>query len=112
MVNIDPLTTALSIPVLCIQPLVENSIKHAFNPRSQAGILKIKTEMLHTENSLRVTVSDDGPGADLSQITDASGMGVRTIERRLQLEYGAASKFEIDTAPSAGFSVTLCIPYQ
>ena len=110
--DIDPLTTALSIPALCIQPLVENSIKHAFNPRSQPGILRIKTEMVHAENSLRVIVSDDGPGADLNKITDASGMGVRTIERRLKLEYGNAAKFVIDTSPGAGFSVTLGIPYQ
>ena len=114
--QIDPTTTAISIPALSVQPLVENSIKHAFNPRSQPGLLKISTEMRHTENCLRISVSDDGPGWDASaneaKQSSEEGMGLRTIERRLKLEYGERARFRIDTAPSAGFAVYLDIPYQ
>ena len=39
-------------------------------------------------------------------------MGLRTIERRLKLEYGERARFKIDTAPGAGFAVYLDIPYQ
>ena len=34
----------------------------------------------------------------------------RTVQRRLQLQYGAAARFVMDSAPGAGFSVRLQIP--
>jgi sensor histidine kinase YesM len=34
------------------------------------------------------------------------------VERRLQLEYGPRAAFAIDTAPGAGFVVTMSIPLE
>ena len=36
--------------------------------------------------------------------------GLRTVERRLQLEYGTDEGLAIETAPGAGFVVTMAIP--
>ncbi|MBI3283813.1 MAG: histidine kinase [Burkholderiales bacterium] len=108
--ELDATAAAYALPALTLQPLVENSIKHAFNPRSQPGRLAIKTQLNHSRQQLEITVSDDGPGAELSEVQASDGIGVKTVQRRLQLEYGALAQFEIRTAPGQGFAVLLTIP--
>jgi hypothetical protein len=99
-----------SLPALSLQPLVENSIKHAFNPHSRPGRLLIRTKVDAARGKLAMTVGDDGPGADPGAVRGSNGLGLRTIERRLHLEYGPESALAIETAPGAGFVVTMSIP--
>ncbi len=98
------------LPALSLQPLVENSIKHAFNPHSRPGILHIGTRRDATTGALTMTVRDTGPGADPATIATAPGLGLRTIERRLQLDYGSRAALRVQSAPGAGFSVHVTIP--
>lgn len=98
------------LPALSLQPLVENSIKHAFNPHSRPGTLHIRTRIDGEGRLLALTVGDDGPGADLDAVRRSNGLGLRTVDRRLQLEYGPQGGLSIDTAPGAGFVVTMSIP--
>lgn len=98
------------LPALSLQPLVENSIKHAFNPHSRPGTLHIRTRIEDDGKVLALSVGDDGPGADPAAVRRSNGLGIRTVERRLQLEYGPRGGLSIDTAPGAGFVVTMSIP--
>jgi hypothetical protein len=98
------------LPALSLQPLVENSIKHAFNPHSRPGRLLIRTRVDERMGTLVLSVGDDGPGADIVHVRASNGLGLRTVERRLQLEYGTVDALAIDTAPGAGFVVTMAIP--
>ncbi|MGZ5200297.1 MAG: sensor histidine kinase [Telluria sp.] len=108
--DIAPDAGSRTLPPLTLQPLVENSIKHAFNPRSQPGHLAIRVAVDGGE--LQLSVRDDGPGADPAQVAASRGLGIRTVERRLRLGYGARAAFTIDTAPGAGFHVALSVPFQ
>jgi sensor histidine kinase YesM len=108
--DIDPHTAGYSLPALTLQPLVENSIKHAFNPRSRPGRLLIRTRLDEAGGQLRLSVRDDGPGAEATGVRQSNGLGIRTVERRLRLDYGQHAAFEIQTAPGAGFDVSLSIP--
>jgi hypothetical protein len=101
-----------ALPALSLQPLVENSIKHAFNPHSRPGRLLIRTRVDASRKALTLTVGDDGPGADPDAVRRSAGLGIRTVDRRLQLEYGARGGLAIDTSPGAGFSVTMSIPLE
>jgi signal transduction histidine kinase len=98
------------LPALSLQPLVENSIKHAFNPHSRPGILQISTRREPETGALSMTVRDTGPGADPAAIATATGLGLRTIERRLQLDYGSRAAMRVRTAPGEGFCVSVTIP--
>jgi Histidine kinase len=98
------------VPALSVQPLVENSIKHAFNPRVQQGVLTISAKLDSTHKKLVIVVNDDGPGCDLATVSQSTGLGVRTVERRLKLEYRERATFNISTAPSSGFSAQMVIP--
>jgi len=108
--ELDAAAGALALPALSLQPLVENSIKHAFNPHSRPGMLSIRTRIDDAGRRLALTVGDDGPGADVDAVRRSNGLGIRTVERRLQLEYGAQGGLAIETAPGAGFVVTMSIP--
>jgi hypothetical protein len=110
--DLDDGAAGCPLPALSLQPLVENSIKHAFNPHSRPGRLHIRTRLDGAANVLGLSVGDDGPGADPALVRQSGGLGIRTVERRLQLEYGPRAAFAIDTAPGAGFVVTMSIPLE
>ncbi len=110
--EIDPSTLYLTLPALSVQPLVENSIKHAFNPRSRPGKLCISSKLNADGSQLIITISDDGPGCDPASIEQASGMGVKTVQRRLQLAYQGRASLTIHSAPDQGFSICLSLPNQ
>ena len=98
------------LPALSLQPLVENSIRHAFNPRSRPGQLVIGSHVDAEADLLMLSVNDDGPGADPAALCGSIGLGIRTVERRLQLEYGVRGALRVDTAPGKGFAVTMTVP--
>lgn len=108
--DIDDTVRYHLLPALTVQPLVENSIKHAFNPRSRPGKLSISAHINAADKTIAITVSDDGPGCDKAAMRASDGLGVKTVARRLQLEYGQRGNLEIRTAPGAGCAIHLSIP--
>jgi LytS/YehU family sensor histidine kinase len=110
--ELDDVASGLPLPALSLQPLVENSIKHAFNPHSRPGLLRIRTRVDGEAGLLAMTVGDDGPGAEPAAVAQSNGLGLRTVARRLQLEYGARGALDIETAPGSGFVVTMSIPLE
>ncbi|MEH6434930.1 sensor histidine kinase [Massilia sp. DD77] len=110
--QLDPDAGSEQVPALSLQPLVENSIKHAFNPHSRPGTLHIQTVRDDAAGRLRFAVRDDGPGVEADAIRRSAGLGLRTVEKRLVLDYGAESALRIDTAPGAGFAVAFSIPLE
>ncbi len=108
--SIDAEAERVLVPALSVQPLVENSIKYAFNPRSQPGHLSISAFINEKGSHLTISVRDDGPGAVQDKVHSSGGLGVKTVARRLALEYGDRASFNIETAPGAGFEVRLLIP--
>jgi sensor histidine kinase YesM len=108
--QLDAEAAHIALPALSLQPLVENSIKHAFNPHSRPGTLRIRTRVDGRAGLLAMTVGDDGPGAEPAAVRQSNGLGLRTVERRLKLEYGPRGALDIETAPGSGFVVTMSIP--
>ena len=98
------------LPAMSLQPLVENSIKHAITPYRQPGRILIRTGLDERAGALTLTVGDDGPGADPQAFKASRGLGIRTLVRRLELEHGVRGSLSVQTAPGAGFVVTMSIP--
>ena len=112
--DIAPDTLGLAVPALSVQPVVENSIQHAFNPRSAPGILRIATRLDAAGQTLVISVADDGPGCQPGAWLTGQGLGIRTVARRLALRAGPQATpqagLHIDTRPGAGFRADLILP--
>jgi signal transduction histidine kinase len=106
--QVDEAAEGVPVPVLTLQPLVENAIKHAFNPRTAPGLLVITARVDGGE--LQLEVRDDGPGAAPQPAAAGHGLGLATVARRLALLHGDRGRLQVDTAPGAGFTVRVSLP--
>jgi LytS/YehU family sensor histidine kinase len=84
------------IPVLSVQPLVENAIKHGVAQRSEPGYVRIKGQ-LHGEQ-VRILIENSGSGA--SSETAGSGVGLHNVRRRLEICYGSAADLRLTITPT------------
>lgn len=103
------------VPVLAVQPLVENAIRHGVMKKQEGGqvTLSVKQE----EGFTVITVEDDGVGIPEEKLAGllngpgaVSGVGVANIQRRMILYYGQG--LEIRSAEGQGTSVCMKIPDQ
>lgn len=110
--EVDSETMRCLVPVLILQPLVENCIIHGLRGRHIHIILRARL----TEQSLRIEVEDDGPGvsdADLAELLDEAndlreGVGIRNTRRRLQALAGEQGGLTVENlAPGLRLIVTL-----
>lgn len=108
--DLDPDMGDFVLPALTLQPLIENSIKHAFNPYTRPGLLRIEGRRDLDAGLLRLTVRDDGPGAAQETIAASPGLGIRTIGRRLELDYAGRAALAIESRPGAGFAACVTLP--
>jgi two-component system, LytTR family, sensor kinase len=99
---------ACRLPPLTLQPLVENSVKHAISTRAEGGLLKIRAE--RRNGLLILEVSDDGPGAELDELDRSAGSGLKIARQRLATRFGGRAGFKVITQPQKGFIVRMEIP--
>ncbi|MDC7999325.1 tetratricopeptide repeat-containing sensor histidine kinase [Gilvibacter sediminis] len=83
-----------------IQELVTNIIKHA--EASEANI-----SLTQHEDALNLVVEDNGKGFKVGKFTDKDGMGLGSIEKRVEHMEG---QMEVDSTPGKGASVIIDIP--
>jgi hypothetical protein len=79
-----------AIPVLLLQPLVENAVKHGIAGLVEGGAVRLSVE--RQGESVRVAVEN---GFDPeAPPPNRLGMGLPHVRRRLQLRYGTAASME------------------
>jgi two-component system LytT family sensor kinase len=101
------------VPVLSLQPLVENAVRHGVEPRSGTAQVTIVGRDLGGDVELRVT--DDGPGLDPAAARAAlngagGGVGLPNVHSRLQATFGPGYGLEIQSEPSAGTTIVMTVP--
>ncbi len=92
---------------MILQPLVENSVKHAVAPTS--GRVHITLAAREEYGRLVLTVSDDGDGAAPERVRAGQGIGLPNVGERLEARFGAAAGIVSDRAPE-GYSTELRMP--
>jgi two-component system LytT family sensor kinase len=108
-INLAAGTEQALVPSMLLQPLVENSIKHAIARSEQGGSIWIWAERCAGDR-LRITVADDGPGA--VKHPESMGVGLKNIRDRLQEMYGANHELVFASREPRGFQAMVVIPYE
>jgi len=108
------------IPKLCLQPLVENSVKYAIGIQKT---LMVTVSAVCRDGVLHLVVKDNGKGIEpelLEKIRETlkkieipeKYFGLYNVNRRIQLAYGDSYGIEIDSKPGEGTTVTVRLPYE
>jgi two-component system LytT family sensor kinase len=107
-IDVDESALTVPIPILSIQPLVENAIKHGISARSAPGTLSLRVR--RSEKHILVSVEDTGPGMrDDSQAGSGAKLGLANVSRRLELCYGTTNNLTISSS-AAGTKVEFSVP--
>ena len=79
----DLKTTDFNVPVLSIQPIVENAIKHGILKKVEGGTLKIST--YEAEDSYVIVIEDNGVGFNNDDVKkEENHYGIDNIEYRIK----------------------------
>lgn len=110
--EVAPEILAVMVPVLSLQPLVENSVRHGVEAGS-GGCVEIVGIDLGAD--ARIRVCDDGVGMEDGQARAAlagvnGGIGVSNVHRRLQSTFGPGYGLTIESTPGEGTVVELTVP--
>jgi two-component system LytT family sensor kinase len=115
--RVDPGVLPVVVPVLILQPLVENAILHGIEGSKTREVVTILAE--DRDEEVYVSVSDTGSGMDsatLSSINSwhpAAGsdhLGLRNVQERLRTTYGERYRLTIESEVEEGTRVSFCVP--
>ncbi len=108
--RIAPDTLDQTVPSMLLQPLVENSIKHGLTRKVGGGRITISSE--RTPGHTVIQVVDDGLGmvADGPDQGRSGGIGLRNVDERLRVIYGANYRLQLSSVPGEGTCARIEIP--
>ena len=94
-IDVPPRLRDIRVPLLVLQPLVENAVKHGISAQQAGGRVSVQAAVrdIGERHELVLVVHDTGAGATASAMQSgrAVGVGLRNVERRLACQYGAGS---------------------
>lgn len=117
--EIDDACLHVQIPGLTLQPIVENAVIHAVEPREDGGLIVFR--IINAGEFVTIEIEDDGPGMSeltIKQIVEeqtvetsghSTGIGFSNVIKRLRLFYGIEDVIVIKNIVS-GTKVILTIP--
>jgi two-component system LytT family sensor kinase len=98
--DIDAAALQSPIPMLSLEPLVENAVRHGVARKASGGEVRVAAKI--DGDAIRVSVSDTGMGFDNSKAParPGNGVGLENVRRRLKLCYGEEARLDIETGGS------------
>ncbi|MFI5936208.1 sensor histidine kinase [Actinoplanes sp. NPDC051494] len=116
--RIAPEVLPVVLPFLCLQPLVENAVRHGLSPKPGVGMVSIEARDAGAE--CHITVEDDGVGMDPAALAegvaeaanDDAGrhVGLSNVDERLRTVFGDRFGLVVETAPGAGTKISMRVP--
>ncbi|MGO4372396.1 sensor histidine kinase, partial [Paenibacillus sp. MCAF20] len=124
--ELPPEVLRYAIPKMCMQPIVENAVRHAAPPGSAFNIQI--TVSVEDDSVLLIEIRDDGAGvepdilaslqaalqddSDTPIVASKNGLGLENVHKRLQLHYGKGCGLWIESVQGAYTCVTIRLPWE
>jgi two-component system LytT family sensor kinase len=103
------------VPFLCLQPLVENAVRHGLEGKDGPGRITIVGEDHDAE--CVISIEDDGAGEEPDRVRRAlagdvsmDSIGLGNVDERLRSTFGDEYGLVVETAPGAGTKVIVRVP--
>ncbi|MCG5212325.1 histidine kinase [Streptosporangium soli] len=115
-VEVAPETLPVPVPFLCVQPLVENAVKHGLGGGKGTGEVRVVVEDAGPET--HISVADDGTGMDPARLRDLlsspdcgdHGIGLANVDIRLRRIYGEDYGLQVESKVGVGTTIRLRLP--
>ena len=104
-IDVEPSVRRAAVPVLMLQPLAENAVRHGIAPTSTPGIVEVRA--FRDASRLRIEMFNSGTLRDQSNMR----IGLRNTVERLQQLYGREYQFDLSNA-NGGVLASLSIPWS
>lgn len=108
--QIDPGLSDFQLPVLLLQPLVENAMKHGISQCEEGGVIGLsatpKQDGADAYADIRITNTVCTP----TTAPISLGVGLRNVANRLTAAYGEAAELTVSTPTPESFEVRLRLP--
>jgi sensor histidine kinase YesM len=112
----------LQIPALTLQPIIENAVIHAVEPKEDGGVIwfRVKNEV----GQVTIEIEDDGMGMTKQMVEQilkeervqveghSTGIGFSNVVKRMRLFYGYEEVIDIVSSEGNGTKVVLKIKKQ
>lgn len=113
--QVAPEVLPVAVPFLCLQPIVENAVRHGLADKAGAG--QVTIQALDAGAEAHISIEDDGVGMDPDELRrtlagdpTSDNLGLGNVDERLRTVFGADYGLVVETAPGAGTKVTLRVP--
>lgn len=114
--QVAPEVLPVALPFLCLQPLVENAVKHGLEGAVTSS--RITISALDAGSEAEVVIEDDGIGMDPERLRHilrgeggkSTGVGLLNVDERLRQVYGDDYGLVIETGVGAGMRITVRLP--
>jgi len=108
-VNVPGELLPAQVPMLILQPIVENAIKHGIAKRDQGGVIRILAS--RSNGMLTLSVYNDGPALSANG-QPHSGIGISNMRTRLHSLYGDNFIFNMQNQSPGGVEVSVSVPFK
>ncbi|WP_252731870.1 sensor histidine kinase [Paraglaciecola arctica] len=112
--QIEPEAKVATVPSLLLQPIIENSMKHAIAQNESGGTISLYAEVKNER--LIIQLSDTGSGSKIAHSkvgsTKGRGVGLRNTNDRLKALYEQDFYINIDILPSGGLNTRIELPCE
>ena len=119
----DVAENCLDYPIykMLLQPLIENSILHAFRETKEGGIITVKT-FIREDQKLQISIKDNGSGMSCEQLEnlrknilekkalDSRSIGISNVVNRLKIYYRDEAEIRVESELGYGTELVLVIP--
>ena len=109
--DIDDASLDVIVPSMILQPLVENSIKHGLANKVGEGRITIHASRRAGHAVIEIVDNGVGMAADRRSNGERDhGIGLRNVNERLRVIYGANYQLHMQSIPGQGTSARIEIP--